>query len=385
MLETADAHSVVISFICLACHSKATLKSPAPFYGGKEVLPSFLHLNSKYEMTSSSIMAARPIAFIYFILSSEDPICMPVSIISPKENGSGLEYVVMTVSHVLSTVLSAYSTVLKNDHIVFLVCGSVFVHPKPYNQLMSAVLHFEFASAIVFTAKHFQPLVASSFFLVFVELVLVEQLCVHKTFPELLSLSGHLGLHTKVILVTLDPTSLHHQLECTIFACAHTQTQPWGIEVPMQCPQCGSIKSWSEKIALTSAVTSELSVTRFHGELSKDHQVWMVLGTIYILFTSFDNRKMQEPEILAEHKEDCLAAKDPKRHVVVKFFKIHYYHQFITDEDDRKAEVDILCAEQEGYQSAVSQEEREANAHPKDASFYKKQLTDWDVAQKLFK
>jgi hypothetical protein len=29
--------------------------------------------------------------------------------------------------------------------------------------------------------------------------------------------------------------------------------------------------------------------------------------------------------------------------------------------------------------------EREISAHPKEASFYKKKLTDWDVAQKLFK
>ncbi|KAG1786053.1 uncharacterized protein HD556DRAFT_1450034 [Suillus plorans] len=104
---------------------------------------------------------------------------------------------------------------------------------------MSAILHFKFASAIVFTAKRFQPLVASSFFLVFAELVLVEQLCVRKTFPELLALSGRLGLHTKVILMTLDTTSPNCQLECTTFARAHTQTQPWGIEVPAQCPQCG--------------------------------------------------------------------------------------------------------------------------------------------------
>lgn len=160
--------------------------------------------------------------------------------------------------------------VLKNAYIVFLVCGSVVAHPKPYDQLMSAVLHFEFASAIVFTAKHFQPLVASNFFLAFAELVLVEQLCVRKTFPELLSLSGRLGLHTKVILMTPDPTSPHRQLECTTFARAHTQTQPWGMEVPAQCPQCGSTKSWSEKVALTVhadshrfAEMSNPSVTRY--------------------------------------------------------------------------------------------------------------------------
>ncbi|KAG1797214.1 hypothetical protein EV424DRAFT_1546703 [Suillus variegatus] len=105
-------------------------------------------------------------------------------------------------------------------------------------------------------------------------------------------------------------------------------------------------------------------------------------------------------EILAEHKDDFLAAKDSqstcRRQVLrnddpvdlpkaLKRAIRHYYYQFITDEDDRKAEDDIFRAEQEADQSIVSPGEREANARPKDASFYKKQLTDWDVAQKLFK
>ncbi|KAG1832272.1 hypothetical protein F4604DRAFT_1946217 [Suillus subluteus] len=323
-----------IYFFCLGCHSKAALKSPAPFFGffndglpglgGKAVLPHFLRLNGKYEMASSSIMAATPIILIHFILAGDgdDTICTPVTLISkflgtfypnggftyveitfdvtshdkidaynllqvdrvaqimqhlgstgrvvaffsnhseqdcgwlyggqaPKEDGSGLEYVAMEVSHVLTTVFSPYSMVLKNAHVIFLVCGSVVAHHNTYAQLMSAVLHFDFASAIAFTASRFQLLVASSFFLAFAELVLVEQLCVRVTFPELLALSGRLGLHTKVILMTPDTASPHHQLECTTFARAHTQTQPWGVDVPAQCPQCGSTKSWSEKVALT--------------------------------------------------------------------------------------------------------------------------------------
>ncbi|KAG1901604.1 uncharacterized protein F5891DRAFT_979420 [Suillus fuscotomentosus] len=63
----------------------------------------------------------------------------------------------------------------------------------------------------------------------------------------------------------------------------------------------------------------------------------------------------------------------------------HYYFQFITDKNDRRAEEDILRNDQEGDQSGVSPEEREANARPKDALFYKKQLTDWDITQKLFR
>ncbi|KAG2737517.1 hypothetical protein P692DRAFT_20662550, partial [Suillus brevipes Sb2] len=62
-----------------------------------------------------------------------------------------------------------------------------------------------------------------------------------------------------------------------------------------------------------------------------------------------------------------------------------YYLQFLTDEDDKEAEEHILGDEQDQDTCAVSPEEREAAARPKDAGFYKKELTDWDVAQKLFK
>lgn len=41
--------------------------------------------------------------------------------------------------------------------------------------------------------------------------------------------------------------------------------------------------------------------------------------------------------------------------------------------------------DEERDQSGVSPEEREVNARPKEAFFYKKKLIDWDVALKLFK
>lgn len=41
--------------------------------------------------------------------------------------------------------------------------------------------------------------------------------------------------------------------------------------------------------------------------------------------------------------------------------------------------------EQEDGTFSLSPEEREAGARPKDAAFYKKEVGDWDVAQRLFK
>ena len=67
--------------------------------------------------------------------------------------------------------------------------------------------------------------------------------------PTLLTQSGRLGQHTKIILMTRRSGDAGVQLECSTFALAHTQTQPWGIEIPGQCPQCGSTNSW-EKVSV---------------------------------------------------------------------------------------------------------------------------------------
>ncbi|KAG0698281.1 hypothetical protein DFH29DRAFT_1002933 [Suillus ampliporus] len=58
-----------------------------------------------------------------------------------------------------------------------------------------------------------------------------------------------------------------------------------------------------------------------------------------------------------------------------------HYHQFLTDEDDIRAEEELL----EDEPCGPSPEEREAEARPKDAAFYKREANDWDVVQKLFK
>ncbi|KAG2338167.1 hypothetical protein BDR05DRAFT_1004409 [Suillus weaverae] len=62
-----------------------------------------------------------------------------------------------------------------------------------------------------------------------------------------------------------------------------------------------------------------------------------------------------------------------------------YYHQFLTDEDDILAKEELLGDEPENDNFGLSPEEREAAAHPKDVAFYKKEVSDWDVVQRLFK
>jgi hypothetical protein len=145
-------------------------------------------------------------------------------------------------------VFAPYISLLKAANIVFLVCGSIVTYEDSFVELKQAILDLKVASAIVFPATRFQPLVATNFLLAMAELVMVEQLDLQKTFPTLLSLSNRLGLHTNVIVMTTVDDAV--QLSVTTFARAHPQTKPWGIDVPAQCPLCGSTSSWSEKVGV---------------------------------------------------------------------------------------------------------------------------------------
>lgn len=148
-------------------------------------------------------------------------------------------------------MLKPYARILKSAHIVFLVCGSVVAHNAPYTQLKESIIQFNFASAIIFPAARFQPLVATNFLVAMAELVAIEQLSIRTIFPTLLTMSGGLGQHTSVILMTPVNIDGCCKLELTTFAHAHTQTSPWGLHIPAQCPQCGSTKSWAERVAVT--------------------------------------------------------------------------------------------------------------------------------------
>ncbi|KAG1743600.1 uncharacterized protein EDB91DRAFT_1247101 [Suillus paluster] len=310
----AVRHPDVI-FLCLSCHSLRTVKEPAPYFGfyrnvlpeegGTPVLPGFLQFNGKYELASNSILAATPLAIVHFALGAKYTISTPVPLLSHyldkyypnggflyveisfdvatytkidkytrdqvetvaklvrhlgstgrvfaflsnhseedsgwlyagKEGRGEGEYVAMEVQHVLSTVLKPYARILKSAHIVFLVCGSVVAYKTPYTQLKES--------------SRFQPLVATNFLVAMAELVAIEQLSIRTVFPTLLSMSGGLGQHTSVILMTPVNIDGCCKLELTTFARAHTQTSPWGVPIPAQCPQCGSTKSWGERVAVT--------------------------------------------------------------------------------------------------------------------------------------
>ncbi|KAG2131915.1 hypothetical protein BD769DRAFT_1666384 [Suillus cothurnatus] len=239
-----------------------------PEKGGHPVLPDFLELRGKFETALCSLLASTPIAIIHFIVGANDEVITPVPILShylehfyPNGGYTYLEvvfdiatykkineytrqqddsgwlfagkvngnFVAISVSQVLSTVFAPYLSLLKAANIVFLVCGSIVTYEDSFVELKQAILDLKVASAIVFPAKRFQPLVATNFLLAMAELIMVEQLNLQKVFLTLLSLSNHLGQHTNIIVMTtMDDAINGTQLSVTTFSRAPTHKQSHG-------------------------------------------------------------------------------------------------------------------------------------------------------------
>ncbi|KAG1726581.1 hypothetical protein EDB19DRAFT_1833389 [Suillus lakei] len=240
----SDSHDITshpdILFWSLSCHTEHTKKVPVPYHGfysvlatvpiavihfilggSKEIVtpvPFLSHYLSHYFPNGSYIYLKVPFdvamhriihsytctqearvtqlkshltrsgcIFAFFSDHSEEDSGW---LFAGKEKGS---FVTMSVSQVLSTVLGPYSGILRGAMMVFLVCGSVVAHDDSFGELQQTILDYNVASAIIFSATQFQPLIAMNFLLVLAEQVIVEQLDISKVFPGLLTLSSRLG------------------------------------------------------------------------------------------------------------------------------------------------------------------------------------------------
>ncbi|KAG0696995.1 hypothetical protein DFH29DRAFT_879023 [Suillus ampliporus] len=484
-----------VLFQCLACHSQRTVKEPAPFHrytndcrdstkgacrrkegnlpsqdsswlNGNEVVtpvPFLSHYLQHYFPNGGYIyLEEARVADLKSHLGVVDSVFVFFS--DHSEEDSWLAFC-LGKKEVLSTVLGLYHTILKGAIMVFLVCGSLVAHEDTFGDLQEAILNYDMDICCHLS---------------------------HSSFPtsrrhELLACCGgaFFSLSPAVLVNTL-----RHQLLVTTFARAHAQVQPWGIDVPAQCPLCGSTKSWSERVAVVLHDKSvdldaqdQAPVSRylysctyphcgkaqgkpchkFHidkppgfmvnaaksktsgwfqspstifpllpsvlslpiisassstqgkrprssdGKGSTEKRMTLVDGHV-IVFAKFAKDNVADSSlrckgILALHQDGFVAASQEthrgilrtvRDHIVtenqsqdesvelpkaLKKAIRHHYHQFLTDEDDIQAEEELL----EDEPCGPSPEEREAEARPKDAAFYKREANDWDVTQKLFK
>jgi hypothetical protein len=111
---------------------------------------------------------------------------------------------------------------------------------------------FRFSHAIAFDTLHLQPNVASHFLLTLTEAIQIEGFPVAEAVLHALGWSGRLGMHSNVIYIALAEQQSSVAVQVTKFVWSHHDLHPWGADLPLQCPQCGTPQSWVHVVIGTS-------------------------------------------------------------------------------------------------------------------------------------
>ncbi|KIK10852.1 hypothetical protein PISMIDRAFT_20025 [Pisolithus microcarpus 441] len=110
------------------------------------------------------------------------------------------------------------------------------------------------AYTIAFGATCFIGAVIKSFIVAFGSRVVIQGHDLGEVFTDLLNVSVELPMHTDAYLFQFEeqmasdvpnPSSSAVHIKGTRYSWYHTHRRPWGCPLPMSCPKCGSIRSWS--------------------------------------------------------------------------------------------------------------------------------------------
>ncbi|KAG1776137.1 hypothetical protein EV702DRAFT_1046307 [Suillus placidus] len=347
-----------ILFMCLACHTQRTLSKPRPYYhytndykgfyrgslpaqGEEPALQGFLQLNGRFETGSCAILAATPIAVIHFIVGGSNEVVMPVPLLSHY-----LKYYFPNSRYIYLEVL--FDVTMHKNSAYTCAKEAIFVELKAHLKRGRHVLaffsdHSKEDSSLLFAGKEKGSFVAMS----------ISQSGILKAATMIFLVYGSVVAHVEPFHELQDTILNFNMALATIFSAA--QFQPL---IATNFLLALAEQVVIEKLDLRQAFPCLLNLSSCLGQLSKiilmtrdDANVWVSIVSI--------------------------------SHAIRR-----YYRQFLTDEDDIRAKDEVLGDEPdepEDEPCGLSPEEREAAAHPKDATFYKKEASDWDVAQKPFK
>jgi hypothetical protein len=112
------------------------------------------------------------------------------------------------------------------------------------------------ANLFAFNAPSFHPIYATTFLLNFFQHIIIEGRSFDSAVGQLLNTSA-LSRHSGIERYWRDKQG--DVRECTL-KWAHLRTQPWGNPVPYQCPSCGCIQAWDQKIKGASSQLRDVSM-----------------------------------------------------------------------------------------------------------------------------
>ncbi|KAI6018422.1 hypothetical protein EDC04DRAFT_2607751 [Pisolithus marmoratus] len=141
---------------------------------------------------------------------------------------------------------------LVNGATIFMLsCGPLVAFSESVCSLKKALLKLRPTYTVAFGAKRFISAVVKSFIVAFGVRVVIQGHNLGEVFKDLLDASIELPMHTDAYIFQVKdqmaagaPSNAIH-VSGTRYTWFHSHRRPWGNPLPMSCPNCSSIHSWS--------------------------------------------------------------------------------------------------------------------------------------------
>ncbi|KAI0356812.1 hypothetical protein OH77DRAFT_1423029 [Trametes cingulata] len=130
-------------------------------------------------------------------------------------------------------MMRAHSTQL-----FMLCCGALVNTPEAFRSLKDNFETLGIPRLLAFGAAGLQAALTVAFFINFVQKILIENVnFTDAQLGNLLSLSANLGRHTKVLVMSSDPTGPSRSTTA-VYSWSHPTIRPWGELIDAQCGLC---------------------------------------------------------------------------------------------------------------------------------------------------
>jgi len=142
------------------------------------------------------------------------------------------------IQEFFDVLLDPFKNVTQNAILYMLSCGRYIRHADSRGEFTRAIAKFRFFASIAFDADCFHPSVAWAFLVTLTESVILQGHAIMDAVPVALGKSNDLNRHSGVYLLLLS--SDHKFIDTTRYLWSHRDYRPWGKDIPVQCPSCGT-------------------------------------------------------------------------------------------------------------------------------------------------
>ena len=104
---------------------------------------------------------------------------------------------------------------------------------------------FHISNALAFDALCLQTINITEALVRVTKLVMIHGFDFTHSLEHVLMESMYLGMHTGIVHFSLGDQEDTNISKVIKYVWVHHDYQPWGMELPMQCPQCGTVQKWA--------------------------------------------------------------------------------------------------------------------------------------------